>query len=436
MNTTRPRNHVIDVARALSVLVVVVFHTLLYRIRIVDGHVTLIPWAAPHALYPLTWVLMIMPLFFVAGGFGNTLTVDRMHREGTSLGHYLAGRGRRLVGPLSVFVTFCAVLATGAAWLGWLDQASTLSRALMQLLWFITVYLVIVAFAPWLVRLHDRFGVWPMLALAAAAFAVDLWSLQVGRPELRNLNMILVWPLVHQFGIAYQRGWWRRGPAWAAPAAIAVGVGSICLMVFALGYPPTSVGFADLPFANLQPPTLAMAALALAQCGVLALVERAGWLATISPRAERAIAVLNTVMVSVYLWHIPCIVVAGVGLLLLTALVPVLAPVLLSPAVLALCALLVVAAVIPMLGRVELRMIPPLGPAQDTAVAIMAYGTLVLGTLLVWQTGTVIHPARPGSSAGVILIWLGSWLMGYAADRTQAAHRTGAAPSAAEGKTT
>ncbi len=426
MSSSRQRNHVIDVARALSVIVVVIFHTLLYRIRVEDGRVTVIPWAAPHWLYPLTWVLMIMPLFFVAGGFSTTLTVDRMRREGTSLGHYLASRGRRLVGPLSVFVTFCAVIATAAAWLGWLDAASELSRQLMQLLWFITVYLVIVGFAPRLVRLHDRFGAIPMIVLAVLAFEVDAWSLQAGRPEIRNINMILVWPLVFQFGIAYQRGWWRRGPAWTPWLAIAAGAAGVAFLVFVLGYPPTSVGFADLPYANLQPPTVAMASLALAQCGVLALVERSGRLATLSPRTEKALGVLNAVMVSVYLWHIPCIALAGAGLLLLGAVVPPLVPFLLSPPVLALCALAVVAAVVPLLGRLELRMIPPLGPAQDTAVAVMAYGTLVLGTLLVWQDGTVLHPARLGSTLGVILIWLGSWLMGHAADRTQAAHRTDA----------
>ena len=427
MSPGTPRNHVIDVARALSVIVVVVFHTLLYRISIVDGAVTLIPWAAPSWLYPLTWVLMIMPLFFVAGGFANALTVDRMRREGTGLGHYLAGRGHRLVGPLSVFVTFCAVIFTAAAWLGWLGAAVELSRQLMQLLWFITVYLVIVALAPWLVRLHDAYGVWPMIAMAVVAAAVDAWSFHVGRPEIRNLNMIVVWPLVHQFGIAYQRGWWRSGSRWAAPIAILLGVMGVVFLVFVAGYPPTSVGFADIPFANLQPPTVAMASLALAQCGVLALIERAGWLAHLSGRTERLIGVLNAVMVSVYLWHIPCIAVAGAGLLLLTALLPSLAGIMLSPPVLALAALAVVAAVVPLLGQLELRMIPPLGPTQDTAGAIMAYGTLVLGTLLVWQYGTVLHPTRVGASLGVVLIWVGSWLMGHAADRTQAAHRTGRA---------
>lgn len=413
----------IDVARALSVLVVVVFHTLLYRIRLTDAGLTLEPWAAPTWLYPLTWVLMIMPLFFVAGGFAHTLTVDRMHREGTSAGHYLASRGRRLIGPLVVFVTFCAIGFSLAAWAGFLDAASELSRLLMQLLWFITTYLGIVVVAPGAVRLHDRFGVAPMLVLAVLAAAVDAWSFAVDNYELRYLNLMFVWPLVHQFGIAYQRGWWRRGPVWVAWASIAAGAAGVALLVFGFGYPPTSVGFADLPIANIQPPTLAMASLALAQCGVLGLVERSGVLASLPPALEKGLGLLNAVMVSVYLWHIPIIALTGGALALLALTAPVAAPALLSPATLAVASTLVVAAAVPLLGRLELRMIPPLGPRQDTTLAVLAFGMLALGTLLVWLTGTVVHPGRPGSTLGVLAIWVGAWTMGRAADRSQAMTR-------------
>ena len=413
----------IDVARALSVLVVVVFHTLLYRIRLTDAGLTLEPWAAPTWLYPLTWVLMIMPLFFVAGGFAHTLTVDRMHREGTSAGHYLASRGRRLIGPLVVFVTFCAIGFSLAAWAGFLDAASELSRLLMQLLLFITTYLGIVVVAPGAVRLHDRFGVTPMLVLAVLAAAVDAWSFAVDNYELRYLNLMFVWPLVHQFGIAYQRGWWRRGPVWVAWASIAAGAAGVALLVFGFGYPPTSVGFADLPIANIQPPTLAMASLALAQCGVLGLVERSGALASLPPALEKGLGLLNAVMVSVYLWHIPIIALTGGALALLALTAPVAAPALLSPATLAVASILVVAAAVPLLGRLELRMIPPLGPRQDTTLAVLAFGMLALGTLLVWLTGTVVHPGRPGSTLGVLAIWVGAWTMGRAADRSQAMAR-------------
>ena len=414
------RNHVIDVARACSVLVVVVFHTLLYRIELTDAGPTLVPWAAPTWLYPLTWVLMIMPLFFVAGGFAHTLTIDRMRREGDSPAQYLASRGRRFVGPLVVFVSFCAVVFSLAAWTGALDAASELSRLLMQLLWFVTVYLGIVVVAPVAVRLHDRFGVRPMLVLAALAAAVDAWSFATGRWELRNLNMALVWPLVHQFGIAYQRGWWRRGPVWAAWASVVAGAALVALLVFGFGYPPTSVGFADLPIANIQPPTLAMAALALAQCGVLALVERSGVLNSVPERAAEALGVLNAVMVSVYLWHIPCIALAGGVLTLIAIMVPAAAPFLLSPAVLAPASLVAVGLIVPALGRLELRLIPPLGPRQDLTLAVLAFGVLGFGTLLVWQAGTVVHWHRPGSTLGVVMVLVGAWLMVRAADASQA----------------
>lgn len=404
-------------------LVVVVFHTLLYRIVLTDAGPTLVPWAAPTWLYPWTWVFMIMPLFFVSGGFAHALTIDRMRREGTSRAHYLASRGRRLVGPLVVFVSFWAVVASLAAWAGWLAEASELTRLLMQLLWFITVYLGIMVAAPTAVRLHDRYGAWPMVVLALLAAGVDAWSFASGRWELRNLNMALVWPLVHQFGIAYQRGWWRRGPVRVAWASLAVGALSVAAMVFILGYPPTSVGFADLPIANIQPPTLAMAALALAQCGILGLVERSGALATLPPRVERVLGILNVVMVSVYLWHIPCIALAGGGLALVSQAWPAAAPVLLSPAVLALASLAVVAGAIPLLGQLELRLIPPLGPRQDLTLSVLAMAVLGFGTLLVWQTGSVVHWERPASTLGVVTVLLGAWLMTRAADASQAAVR-------------
>lgn len=421
----RPRNHVIDVARAASVAVVVVFHGLLYQIRLEDGRPVVTPWAAPTFLYPLSWVLMIMPLFFVAGGFGHALVSDRARAAGSGYASYLAGRGRRLVGPVVTFVTACTALATAAAWLGWLDVASEFSRQLMQLLWFITVYLVIVAVAPAMVRLHDRFGVRVMLVLGVAAAAVDAWSFAVASPGVRNLNMVLVWPLVHQFGIAYERGWWRRGPAWRAWASILAGGAGVAALVFGLGYPASSVGFADLPIANVQPPTVAMAVLALAQCGALGLVDRSGLFAALSPAAERRLALVNALMVTVYLWHIPVIFLAGGLLLGLSLLAPALAPVALFQLTVGFVALVLLTLIAPLVGRIDLALVPPLGERQDARLAVAAFGVLFLGTLAVWQAGTVLHPARPVSTLGVLAIWAGAWLMGRASDARPAARPVG-----------
>lgn len=411
-----PRNHVIDAARAISVVVVVAFHALLYQVSWVAGGPTLIPWAPPRwPWWALSWLFMVIPVFFVAGGFGHAQTVDRMRREGFSYGHFLASRGRRLVGPLLFFVTVVAAFSSAAAWAGWLAQAVLLTRALMQLLWFIAVYLVIVGIAPAAVAAQDRFGGWAMLAPFVAAAAVDAWSFAAGASWLRNLNLLLVWPLVHQFGIAYQRGWFRSGPAWRAWLSTAGGASGIAFCVFVLGYPGSAVGLADIPIANVLPPTVAMVFLALAQCGVLAVVERAGVLASLKPTATRVLAWLNALMMTVYLWHIGCIAIAAGLLLAVSNAAPAASGLLLAQPTVALASLAVVAVVAPLLGRVEYRLIPPLGARQDTGRAVVAFAVLVLATGLVWQFGTVVHPDSPGSSLGVLGIWAGSALMRRAA---------------------
>lgn len=418
MDTARaPRNHVIDLARASSIVMVVVFHGLLYKIGFEGGHPTMTPWAPPHfPWWLISWFLMCIPVFFVAGGFAHALIVDRTRRQHTGFGHYLANRGRRLVGPLLSFVTVWAVVASIAAWTGWFEPAVTLSRQFMQLLWFLAVYLVIVGIAPAMVSAHDRWGWRVPVVLAALAALVDAWSFSVDDYEIRNLNMLLVWPLVHQLGIAYERGWFRRGPGWTPWAALVAGVGGVATLVFAFGYPGSSIGLADIPIANVQPPTLAMAFLALAQCGVLGLVERSGVLTTVSPRFEKALATINALMMSVYLWHIPCIILAAAVGLIVGILVPPLAPLLLSQLMISAMTLALCALIVPLIAQVDLRLIPPLGAHQKLGRAVVAYLILTSGATLTWLNGTVLHPRSPWSTAGVLLIWLGSWLMAKAAD--------------------
>lgn len=413
----RARNHVIDAARAWSVVIVVVFHSLLYQVRIVDGHPAMIPWAPPAwPWWFLSWFFMVIPVFFIAGGFAHALLVDRMVREGTSYGYFLANRGRRLIGPLLFFVTVLALVSSGAAWAGFLDAASSLTRQLMQLLWFITVYLVVAALSPVAVAAHDRWSWRPMLLLGLLAAGVDAWSFALGSHQLRNINMLLVWPLVHQFGIAYHRGWFRSGRPWRAWLPLLTGAAGVFVLVFLAGYPGSSVGLADIPIANVQPPTLAMAFLALAQCGLLGVVERSGWLATIPGWFERALSVTNALMMSVYLWHIGCIAAAAGMLFALSTAAPAASGVLLSQPTVAALSLLTVVAVVPQLARVESRLIAPLGKYQDTERAVVAYLVLVLGTALVWLSGTVLHPTQPASTTGVLLVWSGSWLMWRAVD--------------------
>lgn len=418
------RNHLIDLARALSVFVVVTFHCLLYRIVVVDGAPAMVPWAPrPHAAWwAASWFIMIIPLFFIAGGFAHALVVDRMRAQGRGYTYYLTSRARRLVGPLLVFAGFFTLLGTAAAWLWDAGATVALSVQFAQLLWFIATYLVIVGVAPLMVTLHDRFGVLPMLALTVLAVAVDAWAMASGTNDLRYLNLVTVWPLCHQLGIAYHRGWFRRGRAWVPWLALVLSAATIPVLIAGFGYPGSSIGLGDIPVANVLPPTAAMIVLGFGQTALLGLLERAGVAATLPPRVERGLGVANALAVTTYLWHIPCIVIAAVALYAVTVAAPALTSVLLSQVAVAALTWAIIVAVVPLIGRAEYALVPRLGETPGRG-AIGAYLLLTAGTALIWLNGMVLHPLRPWSAVGLVLLGVGmGWL-----------RRAASAPAAASG---
>lgn len=415
--TSQPeaRNHLIDVARVASVLVVVVFHGLLYQIGVVDGSPTVIPWGPDYRWWIASWFFMIMPVFFVAGGYAHAVSVDSLARRGESYAHYLANRGRRLVGPLVVFLGASTLVSSVAAWTMDAGRAIELSRQFAQLLWFIAVYLIIVAAAPWLVRAHDRWGAAVPVPFLVAAIAIDAWSFAVGDHEVRYWNLLTVWPLCHQLGIAYQRGWFRRGPMWRPLLAVLAAAVTIPLLIRYVGYPLSAVGLATIPIANVQPPTVAMAVLGLAQAGALGLLERAGVLRTFGPRAERLVAVAGALLMTTYLWHIPCILLAGALLFGVSRLVPDATGLLLSQPSVVVVTLAIIVALVPLIGRLDLRLIPRLGVRPRVRPTVTAFAVLTAGVGIVWRNGTTLHPAAPWSVLGLLAFFAGAVLLARAA---------------------
>jgi len=406
------RNHLIDLCRIGSMLVVVVFHTLLWQVLIVNGQVVVVPWAPGPILWGISWVGTIIPIFFVAAGYANAVVVDSWRSSGDSYGRFLTVRGSRLLGPLTLFVAVFTVIGTAAAWVGYDSASAALSRQFAQLLWFAVVYLLLLAFAPLAVAAHDRFGAWVMLPLLAAAIAVDVAVRVSGNDQLQWLNLAFVWPLAHQWGIAYHRGWFRNWKPMVTAAALVAGVGVIAVLVFALGYPPAAVAWADVLVANLLPPTLAITVLGFCQTCVVGLLERAGVASRLSGRADRVVRVVNALLLSVYLWHIPAIVVCAAVLVGVSLLVPAVAAVLMNPLLLVAAVLALVAVSVPALARVEVRLIPT--PAQgqpNETAAITGYALLVAGVWALWQWGAVVHPSDPTGTLAVVLFVAGNWLL-------------------------
>lgn len=410
-------------------LIVVVFHSLLWQVLLVDGQVRVVPWAPGPVFWAISWVATIIPVFFVAAGYANAVVVDTWRRSGTSYGAFLTLRGSRLLGPLSLFMIAFTVAGTGAAWAGWLPQSAALSRQFAQLLWFAVVYQLLLATAPLAVWLHDRAGAWLMAALLAGVVVVDAAVRLTGQVSLQWVNLAFAWPLAHQWGVAYHRGWFRSWPVRRSLGVLAASVALIVALVFGLHYPPAAVAWADVLVANLQPPTLAIVALGLAQACVLGLLEQAGVAGHLRQRTDDLVRLANALLLTVYLWHIPVIVVSAAALLGLALLLPAAAPVLMNPLLLLVVVLALVAVIAPLVARLEVRLIPRPGPGDPRpGWAEAAFALFTLGTWAVWQCGAVLHPGDPPAAASVVAFLTGAVLLRAATTRTDAPPAKGALP--------
>lgn len=405
------RNHLIDLCRIGSMLIVVVFHTLLWQVLLVNGQLVVVPWAPGPVFWAISWVATIIPVFFVAAGYANAVVVDTWRASGDNYGRFLTVRGSRLLGPLTLFVAVFTLIGTVAAWVGYAEPAAALSRQFAQLLWFAVVYVLLLAFAPLAVAAHDRFGGWVMLPLLVALIAVDVVVRVTGDQQLQWLNLAFVWPLAHQWGIAYHRGWfrgWNRPVVWGA---LIVGIAAIVVLVFGLGYPPAAPAWADVPVANLLPPTLAIAVLGFCQTCVVGLLEKAGVGLRLPPAVDRAVRVVNALLLSVYLWQVPAIVVCAGILVGLSLVLPVAAPVIMHPLVLVVAVLALLTVAVPHLARVEVRLIPVPDEGQPNEwTAVGGYALFVAGLWALWQWGAVLHPSDPTGIAAVVLFAAGGWL--------------------------
>ncbi|MCB0947463.1 MAG: acyltransferase, partial [Mycobacterium sp.] len=133
-------------------------------------------------------------------------------------------------------------------------------------LWFLGVYVVMIALTPVAMAAHRRWGLAVPAALAAAVAAVDLATIGAQLPYLGWVNHLLPWAVLYQLGIAWHTGMLRgRAPVLLAGCSAAV----LVLLVTVGPYPVSMIGVPGQTLQNTSPPNLAILALGIAQAGVV-----------------------------------------------------------------------------------------------------------------------------------------------------------------------
>ena len=187
----------------------------------VGDALSLIPWTRW-----LTWLLQVMPIFFLVGGFSNSISWQSAGRRQQGYAPWLAGRLQRLVSPVLPVLAIWALIGLVAVRLN-ADPALLKIASQFALLpaWFLVVYILVVLLVPLAYRAWQRYGFGSFWALAGGAALVDLLVLAVGWQTLGWINYLFVWLAIHQLGFAWRDGrlvGTRRCLLWAAAGLAAL----------------------------------------------------------------------------------------------------------------------------------------------------------------------------------------------------------------------
>ncbi|MBY0558960.1 acyltransferase [Hyphomicrobium sp.] len=299
------RNRYVDFLRAVSMLVVVVGHWLAAAPyfdasnTLVNVHIlTVAPWTAW-----LTWVLQVMPVFFMVGGYANAISWRAARRDGKSYSVWLEGRLRRLLWPLiPLLVAWVMIVAIEYARGVRPELISYGSQVAFIPIWFLAVYIGMVLLVPVIDAVWARFGMGSFWALTVAAVAIDLAYFGSGLRWIGFANYVFVWAAIFMLGYA----WLDERLSGTATMLVCAGIGlaALIFLVRVGPYPVSMIGVPGDPVSNTTPPKATLIALAILQGGLILAAQRPArrWLDGRVPWT--ATVAINSCIMTLFIWHL------------------------------------------------------------------------------------------------------------------------------------
>jgi hypothetical protein len=303
--TPPSRNRYVDFLRAMSMLVVIVGHWLAAAPyfdatnTLTTSHIlTEVPWTAW-----LTWILQVMPIFFMVGGYANGISWRAAQRDKKRYAAWLETRLRRLVWPtLPLLVAWVAIVA--------IEYASHVRPRLISYgsqvafipIWFLAVYIGIILLVPAMEALWTRFGMYSFWALTAAAVLVDIMYFAFGLRRLGFTNYLFVWGAIFLLGFAWLDD--RFSARRTQLVAAGLGLATLLLLIHIAPYPVAMIGVPGDPISTTTPPKVTLIALAITQGGLLLAAEAPArrWLAGRIPWT--ATVAVNGNIMTLFIWHL------------------------------------------------------------------------------------------------------------------------------------
>ena len=305
--TPAGRDRTVDLMRAVSIAVVVIWHWAGSVTHRRDGEIVMPnPIDQVPLLWLATWVGQVMPVFFLVGGFANLAAWDRAAGSARA---FLRARLTRLLRPTAVFLGVWAALeAVLLLVVPGYPGVLSYGRVVATPLWFLAAYLWVVLLVPVTAAAHRRAAVPTVVLLGLGVVGVDLARFGAGLQLFGLVNTALVWVFVHQLGYLWRDGM-LDSPArrWTLAAAGLTGL----VVVAALPvYPRSMVATVGGQLSHMYPTTAGIATLAVFQLGIIVLLRPrlSSWLQR--RRVWKTVVAANSVIMTVFLWHMTALLAA------------------------------------------------------------------------------------------------------------------------------
>ena len=307
--TPPERNRYVDFLRAVSILMVVSGHWLIVAIHYQNGNVEFgdILELQPRTQW-LTWLFQVMPIFFIVGGYANAVSLESARRRGVGYAGWLAVRLHRLITPLLALLAGWGALAAILFFSGVSGDITRLaSKAALVPTWFLAIYVMVVILAPATYSAWRRWGFASLWLFAGLAALVDLAFFAADLEWLGWSNYFWVWLAVHHLGYAWRDG--RLGGPGRLLLYSAIGLLVLAMLIFKGPYPFAMVGSPDEDLSNTLPPKITLLALGIAQFGLLLAIEAPMRRVLDGLRIWAATVLINSMIMTLYLWHITIMVI-------------------------------------------------------------------------------------------------------------------------------
>ncbi len=305
------RDSAVDLVKAACLVIVVCMHAMMAGVTVGADGLTVVNALTGNPVFAwATWGLQVMPLFFLLGGFASFQSWKRMKADGASAGDYIRQRVNRLARPAVLPIALVGATLTALAF--WRLPHTVLAEVgyrIGQPLWFLAVYIGCSAFVPLTAWLHEKARIATLLTLLGLALTIDTVSVTFDLPGVNYINFLFVWLFIQQLGFWLAEGWFDARPRWLLLALAIASYATLVVLTLVVGY-------SNDMYDNLNPPTTCIVVLGIAQVFVVAFLRPWIQRGADQPRVRAITSSINTNSMTIYLWHVPVVVLIALTMLI------------------------------------------------------------------------------------------------------------------------